>query len=268
MIPLKEFSIKHLRNLRAVFTDIDDTLTTDGQLTAQAYTAISDLQAAGVAVVPITGRPAGWCDLIARLWPVSGVVGENGAFYFQYDRIQKRMNRHYADPPAVREEKREKLAKILAEILSNVPGAAISADQQYRETDLAIDFAEDVEPLSNPAIDRIVAYFLSHGATAKVSSIHVNGWIGDYDKLTMTRVFANQCWGQNLEESNDEYLFVGDSPNDAPMFEYFNHSIGVANVVTLKDRLPSPPKYITEQEAGAGFAEVAATILEARGSVG
>jgi len=264
MNPLRDMSTQRLRNVRAVFTDIDDTLTTDGQLTAQAYSAMCNLQLAGVNVVPITGRPAGWCDLIARLWPVYGVVGENGAFYFQYDRCLKRMNRNYADPHSVRQEKREKLQEIGKVIVANVPGAAISADQQYRETDLAIDFAEDVSPLPNSSIDRIVGYFLSNGATAKVSSIHVNGWIGDYDKLTMTRIFVNQCWGRDLEESNDDYVFVGDSPNDAPMFEYFHQSIGVANVVALKDRLPSAPKYVTCSKGGAGFAEVADAILRAR----
>jgi len=264
MIQLQAFSGPQLRRVRAVFTDIDDTLTTGGCLTAEAYTAISDLQAAGVDVVPVTGRPAGWCDLIARLWPVRGVVGENGAFYFQYDRALKRMNRFYADAEPLRADKREKLAAIGKTIISEVPGSAISADQRYRETDLAIDFAEDVSRLPDAAVSQIVEVFKSGGATAKVSSIHVNGWIGRYDKLTMTRIFVVDCLNKDPEKHNNEFVFVGDSPNDAPMFEFFNNSVGVANIQTLKGRLPNKPKYVTKSEGGAGFAEVARALIRSR----
>ena len=91
MKPLADFASETARNLHGVFTDIDDTLTSDGYLPAISYTAMERLQEAGLIVVPITGRPAGWCDLVARLWPVNGVVGENGAFYFHYDRKKKKM---------------------------------------------------------------------------------------------------------------------------------------------------------------------------------
>src|SRR5512139_637866 len=69
--------------LRGLLFDIDETLTTEGKLTAGAYAAMARLKGAGKLVVPITGRPAGWCDEIARMWPVDAVVGENGAFYFR-----------------------------------------------------------------------------------------------------------------------------------------------------------------------------------------
>lgn len=167
MKPLELFSKKSLQNIRGVFTDIDDTLTDDGRLTANAYLAIETLDQAGIKVVPITGRPAGWCDLIARLWPVTGVVGENGAFYFQYDRINKKMHRYYADDEAERIVKREKLNAIAEDILLQVPGAAISADQFSRETDLAIDFAEGVPKLPEHDVNRIVEIFQHHHATAK-----------------------------------------------------------------------------------------------------
>ncbi|MFT5114485.1 MAG: HAD superfamily hydrolase (TIGR01484 family) [Parasphingorhabdus sp.] len=267
MLPLIDCPSSQLRQVRAVFTDIDDTLTTEGRLTADAYSAMANLYAAGIDVVPITGRPAGWCDLIARIWPVTGVVGENGAFYFHYDHIAKRMNRYYADSALVRANKREKLAILAEEIIAKVPGAAISADQSYRETDLAIDFAEDVPRLPDADIDRIVELFDANGVTAKVSSIHVNGWIGQYDKLTMTRTFATDCLGTDLDKQRDQFVFVGDSPNDAPMFEFFPNAIGVANVRQFENRLNSPPKYITVGTGGAGFAEVAQAIFTACGGV-
>ena len=158
MKPLSEFLESDLRRVRCVFTDIDDTLTDDGCLTAKAYGAIAALDETGIPVVPITGRPAGWCDLIARLWPVCGVVGENGAFYFRYDRSQKRMERFYADSETERSAKREKLISIGDKIIAEIAGSAISADQAYRETDLAVDFSEDVPRLSDEQIDRIVIF--------------------------------------------------------------------------------------------------------------
>ena len=253
-----------LKNIRCVFTDIDDTLTNDGYLTAEAYQAMESLDDAGIKVVPVTGRPAGWCDLIARLWPVSGVVGENGAFFFQYDRERKAMLRHYADGEAERIAKREKLNALAQEIISMVPGAAISADQFCRETDLAIDFAEDIPRLEDKLINQIVSIFEIHGATAKVSSIHVNGWFGNYDKLTMTRDFADICLNTDLDQHRDDYIFVGDSPNDAPMFDYFPNSIGVANLRDFTDRLKILPTYITEHSGGIGFAEVAESLIQSR----
>jgi len=264
MNSLINFPEEQRQNVRCVFTDIDDTLTTEGVLTAKAYTAIASLDEAGIPVVPITGRPAGWCDLIARIWPVRGVVGENGAFYFHYRRPEKRMVRFYADSENARAEKCEKLAAIAKVILSEVPGSALSADQAYRETDLAIDFAEDVPCLHDTDIDRIVALFQANGATAKVSSIHVNGWFGQYSKLSMTRTFSADCLKVDLDNQRQEFVFVGDSPNDASMFEFFPNSIGVANVRSFEDRLATPPTYITKASGGEGFAEVAEALIAAR----
>lgn len=268
MKPIASFPEKHLKAVRGVFTDIDDTLTNDGRLTAKAYDAMERLQKVGVAVVPITGRPAGWCDHIARMWPVDGVVGENGAFYFHYDRMNKRMDRRYVDPDDVRDEKRWRLKELGEKIVQAVPGAAISADQLYRETDLAVDFCEDVPPLSAESIDMIVALLTEAGATAKVSSIHVNGWFGNYDKLTMTKLFATDCLGVDLDTDQGGYVFTGDSPNDGPMFDFFANSVGVANVREFEARLPSPPTYVTDGFGGDGFAEVADMIVSAKSEAG
>ncbi|MCB2173908.1 HAD-IIB family hydrolase, partial [bacterium] len=175
------------RQIRFVLTDIDDTLTLHGKLPAAAYQALEDLQATGIRVVPITGRPAGWCDHIARMWPVFAVVGENGAFYFRYDETRRKMVRSYGCDEESRRNNRHRLEQLQDDILRSVPGCRVSADQGYREADLAIDFCEDVEPLARTAVDRIVALFEAAGATAKISSIHVNGWFGSYDKLTMTK---------------------------------------------------------------------------------
>jgi len=252
------------RGLRGLFFDIDDTLTTDGRLTAAAYAALERLRDAGLLVAPITGRPAGWCDHIARMWPVDGVVGENGAFYFAYDRAARRLVKRFRDDDATRAAHRARLVAVRDRILAEVRGAALASDQLYREADLAIDFCEDVPRLPEPAVDRIVAIMREAGMTAKVSSIHVNGWFGDYDKLGMTKRLMAECWGVDLDARRAEYAFAGDSPNDAPMFAYFPHSIGVANVRAAVHRLEHAPAYVTDAASGAGFVELAERLLRAR----
>jgi len=250
--------------LRGLFLDIDDTLTTEGRLTAAAYAALERLHDAGLLVAPITGRPAGWCDHIARMWPVGGVIGENGAFYFAYDPAARRLVKRFRDDDATRAANRARLAAVGDRILREVPGAALASDQLYREADLAIDYCEDVPRLDDAAVDRIVAIMRAAGMTAKVSSIHVNGWFGDYDKLGMTRTLMRERFGIDLDADRDRYVFVGDSPNDAPMFAYFPHSVGVANVRRFASRLEHAPAYVTAADAGAGFAELAARLLAAR----
>jgi len=254
-----------LGNVAAVLTDIDDTLTENGRLPAAAYAALEDLHAAGLIVVPVTGRPAGWCDLIARQWPIDGVVGENGAFYFRYDDRTCRMIRRYARAEADRSSDKHLLERIQAEVLSEVRGSAVAADQAYREVDLAIDFCEDVPALSQRDVDRIVSIFARHGATAKVSSIHVNGWFGSHDKLTTSLSLLKEQFGIDGASSPEKVAYVGDSPNDAPMFGYFANSVGVANSLKFVDTLTSPPTWVTRGEGGQGFAEFAHALLAARG---
>lgn len=264
MQPFSQFPLAVLRNVRGVLFDIDDTLTTDGRLTADAYAALARLNAAGLTTIPITGRPAGWCDLIARFWPVDGVVGENGAFYFRYHAGKRTMQRRYADDPATRAAYRERLRAVREDILQSVPGSALAADQRYRETDLAIDFCEDVPRLPPEAVDRIAVIMRGHGLTAKVSSIHVNGWFGAHDKLSMTRTLLLEAFGVDLDTARADYVFVGDSPNDAPMFAHFPHAVGVANVRDFAARLEHAPAFVTEHRAGAGFCELADALLATR----
>ncbi|MCC6211503.1 MAG: HAD-IIB family hydrolase [Burkholderiales bacterium] len=245
--------------LRGLLFDVDETLTTGGQLTAEAYAAMERLKCAGKIVVPVTGRPAGWCDHIARMWPVDAVVGENGAFYFLS--VDGRLRKRFQDPAAMRMEKRARLHAIAGRILAEVPGCALASDQPYRETDLAIDYCEDVPALPPEAAQRIAELMRAEGLTAKVSSIHVNGWFGGYDKLAMAkRLFAEE-FGIAADTLRREFAFAGDSPNDAPMFAFFAHAVGVANVARFAGVLESEPKYVTRGAAGAGFAELAARLV-------
>src|SRR5881396_2099281 len=260
--PMKPLAELDARGVKALLFDIDDTLTTEGKLTAQAYDALERLRRAGKITVPVTGRPAGWCDHIARMWPVDAVVGENGAFYFFY--AGGRLQRRFQDDAATRPEKRARLDAIAQRVLAAVPGCALAADQSYRETDLAIDYCEDVPPLPLEAAERIASLMREAGLNAKISSIHVNGWFGDYDKLAMSRVLFTERFGMDLAESRREIVFAGDSPNDAPLFAFFSHSVGVANVRRFKDLLADKPKYVTRAAAGAGFSELAEHLLQER----
>jgi HAD superfamily hydrolase (TIGR01484 family) len=264
--PIAMSSSNDWKPLRYVFTDIDDTLTTDGQLTANVYHTLETLSRNGIAVIPVTGRPAGWCDMIARFWPVRAVVGENGAFYFCYDRETRTMRRVFADDTETRSANKQRLDAICEAVLSAVPGAAVAADQAYRHTDLAIDFAEDVPRLSDDAIDKIVGIFHEAGAVAKVSSIHVNGWFGAHNKSSMTSRLVQEEFGLNTEQAdhNEICAFVGDSPNDAEMFGAFRKSVGVANLMGLIERCKSVPTWITAAESGAGFCEFADLVLSAK----
>ncbi len=264
MQPLVNLPDEVRKRIKGVFADIDDTLTTEGKLTAQAFNAMADLQAAGFLMVPITGRPAGWCDHIARMWPVDAVVGENGAFYFLYDHAERKFRKRFMASDEERRERRRRFEDVTEDILSQVPGAALASDQPYREADLAIDYREDVAPLDDAAVDRIVGIMEAAGMTAKISSIHVNGWFGDYDKLTMTRSMMAECFDTELNSEKERYLFVGDSPNDQPMFRFFPHAVGVANINEFADRLETTPAYVTVASAGAGFAEVAGALLSTR----
>lgn len=265
MQPLSTMPSETARNVHAVLCDIDDTLTTDGQLPGAAYQAIEDLDRAGIVVAPITGRPAGWCDMIARFWPVRGVVGENGAFYYAYDRGERRMQRQYHPELERHIGEVTRFDRIRSRVAREVPRAAISADQPFRIADLAVDFCEDVNPLTLDEIERIRKIFVEEGAAAKISSIHVNGWFGDYDKLTMTRIFVSDILGIDIDHCNRDFVFVGDSPNDAPMFSFFENACGVANIREFSDQLDAMPRWVAPSDGGSGFREIADHLLSARG---
>ncbi|MCY4007641.1 MAG: HAD-IIB family hydrolase [Rhodobacteraceae bacterium] len=264
MRPIYDMPLETARNVRFVLCDIDDTITTDGRLTATAYRSMEKLSEAGIAVVPITGRPAGWCDMIARLWPVHGVVGENGAFYYAYDIRLRRMRRRHHPSLDSQILRSDRFDRIRERLVNEVPGAAISADQLFRIADLAVDYCEDVKPLAPHDVQRIADIFAEEGAVAKVSSIHVNGWFGDYDKLSMTRLFAADILDEDVSDSNPAFVFIGDSPNDSPMFEFFENSCAVANVLHFSDQLSATPRWVANSESGAGFCEIVGHLLSAR----
>jgi HAD superfamily hydrolase (TIGR01484 family) len=268
MRPVRTVTAEEARNLSALFTDIDGTLTdAEGRIRADVFAAMEAARDAGLAVVPITGRPAGWADMIARTWPVDGVVGENGGLYFRRTTVDgvESMARVWAQDAATRNTNRSRMDALAAQVLTAHPGAALASDQAYRVFDVAIDFCEDVAPLDDAEIDEIVAFFAAEGCHVKVSNIHVNAWIGAFDKASMCRRYCADRWGWDLDGRDAERaVFFGDSPNDSPLFALFSFGVGVANVRRMADRMDAAPRFITEGEGGTGFVEAVTHLLNLR----
>ncbi len=240
-----------------VLCDLDDTLTLNGQLPAASYAGLEQLARAGKKLIVVTGRPAGWCDMIARFWPVEGVVGENGAFYFRHLRSEKRMLRKYLFSEKKRERDRAKLAAFFADLSKTYPKIKLASDQAFRVSDIAIDICEDVTPLSKEIVRDIVVKLESLGASVKVSSIHINAWIGKFDKLSMLNMLLQDEFGLSAAKAKKCTLYIGDSPNDEPMFAFFTHTVGVRNIEKFVSEIRALPEYIARGEGGLGFLELA-----------
>ncbi|MEY5028981.1 MAG: hypothetical protein RLZ63_1296 [Pseudomonadota bacterium] len=250
------------QNIVGVFTDIDDTLTTEGAITPDALQALADLKAAGLHVIAITGRPVGWSEPFAQSWPVDAIVAENGAVALVHAKDQQ-VRKLYQQDTATRCANFARMQQVVSRIELEVPGACRARDSSGRETDIAIDHSEFTH-LPQAQIDAVVRLMQSEGMTATVSSIHINGWYGDHDKFAGARWIVRELWGRDLNAELDRWVHVGDSTNDQVMFQHFEHSVGVANIRRFEAQLTHPPRYIAQAERGAGFAEVASHLLKGR----
>lgn len=282
MKPLSDWPLEDRRQLIGVFTDIDDTLTTDGAITPDALQALADLKATGLHVIPITGRPIGWCAPFAngdtarhiQPWPVDAIVAENGAVAFAANNLcqiglqpllnkRQQLSKIYQQADATRALNVTRMQQVAAQVLREVPEARLSQDSAGRETDIAIDHSEFAY-LPPVKIAQAVAIMQAAGMTATVSSIHINGWFGAHNKLEGARWIVRELYGRALDAELGQWAYVGDSTNDQVMFAHFKHSIGVANIRRFEAELTHAPRFITAAERGAGFAQVAQAILQAR----
>ncbi|GHU68855.1 haloacid dehalogenase [Spirochaetia bacterium] len=266
MKAISEMTHDEAAGVRFVLMDIDDTLTREGKLLASSYAALWKLKEAGIKVIPVTGRPAGWCDLIAREWPADGVVGENGALVFWEEpqgkgRLPVLKAEYHSG--AIKND-HPVLARIKERALGEFPELRVAKDQFARLFDLALDFAEEDPVLPLSVAERIRDIALEEGAMAKVSSIHVNIWMGKYDKLSMAEHFLSRRFGWKSGAGDREVVFAGDSPNDEPMFARFPLACAVANVRRYDSLIKQLPAFVASKECGDGFAEIAETILAKR----
>jgi len=251
----KDFS----RGIRGILHDFDDTVTDHGKFPAASLQRLEHIRKQKLQLALITGRPAGWVDFLARMLPFQGVVGENGGFYAVMEK--KGLRFHYVQSAAQRAKNKIQLEKIARKVLRMVPGSQPAVDNPYRQCDIAIDFAEDTRRLPLTKVNQIAEIFRHEGAQAKISSIHVNAWFGDYDKLTTTQLLFQNVFGVDLRKQEKDYLFLGDSPNDEPMFRHFSYSIACANIRPFLKTLAFPPRWITQKPGAQGFAEAIDLLL-------
>jgi HAD superfamily hydrolase (TIGR01484 family) len=259
--PWDRCPLQRLSTVRGVLTDIDDTLTRNGAIEPAAMQALQALQAAGVPVLAITGRPLGWSEAFAMQRPVGAVVAENGAVALWRD--GERLHVEYAQDDATRAHNAQRLRHVAQRVLHEVPGATLSRDSGGRHTDIAIDHSEFVR-LGDTQIAQVVRVMRDEGMRATVSSIHINGWFGEHSKLSGARWIVQRRLGRLLDDERQRWVYVGDSTNDQAMFGHFPLSVGVANLRQFAAQLHTWPAYITASERGAGFAEVAQRVLDAR----
>ncbi|MBY0408584.1 MAG: HAD-IIB family hydrolase [Burkholderiaceae bacterium] len=270
MQPLKEWPLTARRALVGVFTDIDDTLTTEGAITPDALQALAALKAAGLYVIPITGRPIGWCEPFLQstpqpAWPVDAMVAENGAVAFVHRKASPAPApaKLYQQTAATRSANQVRMQAIAAQVMAQVPGVHLSQDSPGRETDLAFDYAEFAQHTPE-TVQKVLAIMQREGMQTTVSSIHIHGCFGDFNKWQGACWIVRELLGRDLAQELDQWIFVGDSGNDQAMFEHFTHSVGVANIARFAPQLRHLPHYVTQRERGAGFAEVAQAILASR----
>jgi HAD superfamily hydrolase (TIGR01484 family) len=261
MRPLEQADAKEFASVRFVLTDMDETLTFHGRLRAATYSALERLRDAGLIVIPVTAAPAGWCDQMARMWPVDGVIGENGGFFFRRKPNGHGLDRFFWNSDDGRENSAH-LDGIVRSVLNAVPEARLAEDNRFRLTSVAFARPTDAELCA-----AILSALRAVGADTTVNNLWVLGWFGGYDKLAMTKRVLTQEYGLDVEADKGAVLYTGDSTNDAPMFSYFRHTAGVSTVRDYLSEIPTPPAWITRGPGGAGFVEAADAVLRSRNSV-
>lgn len=231
-----------------VFTDVDDTLTWQGQVPLETQTALYRLVAENIQVVPVTGASAGWCDCLMKIWPIHSIIGENGAFYM-HRTANGTVCKKFLKPEAHIARDVQRLRNLGDELNRRFPDIGYTQDQPFRITEVAFDIGQ----VARVPDDRAMAateWLQQHGVSAKRSSIHINAWLGDHSKSS-----GALAWLADHGIATDRCVFIGDSPNDESMFEQFQHTIGVANIRPFLPLMRFTPTFITQQKGGFGFSE-------------
>ncbi len=259
MEPFARCNDETLRQVQVVLTDVDGTLTRNGQISSDVVAAIANLVSAGITVIPVTGRPAGWAHVMVNQWPVKAAIAENGAMAYVRDDLG--VHEVFALGREESKAHQAKLKDIAKAALKQFRGLKLASDQPFRLVDLAIDHAENVEPLSPAEVTALREFLVAKGARVIVSSIHVHAQLAAFDKAAMAkRILKAYLEGVRA----DAVLAVGDAPNDEPLFAAFPLSVGVANIKHAAERMASLPRYITDGAEADGFCELAARLIAAR----
>lgn len=249
--------------MRGLVFDVDDTVTADGALEAEALAAMHALRNAGLEAIAVTGRPVGWAEVFAATWPISFAVGENGAGWVTLTRGggRRTLERGAFDPSPVVRERRDAL---LAAVRMRMPDVKLASDSALRRFDLAFDVAEN-EKLPPDRVEMLRATCEELGASVVVSSVHLHAAFGGWDKAVGVVRGAASVLRVDEATVRDRFVFVGDSGNDAAAFSFFSVTVGVSNVHEHLGRLPTPPRFVTTAARGKGFAELAQRLVAVRG---
>ena len=204
--PLQHLPRAALAAVIGVMTDIDDTLTSAGAITPDTLAALGALKAAGLHVIAVTGRPAGWSEPFALTWPLDAIVAENGAVAFlscqkwlsRLSGGRNLLSKLYQQDTPTRLCNQARMRQVSERVMREVAGAVMSKDSAGRETDIAIDHSEFAH-LPPVAIERVAHIMRSEGMNASVSSIHINGWFGSHDKLEGARWIVRELLGHELD---------------------------------------------------------------------
>lgn len=259
MRPLAECDLENFKDIRFVLTDMDETLTFKGRLAAETYSAPERLQRADIRVIPVTAAPAGWCDQMARMWPVDGVIGENGGLFFRRSEDPHHLEREYWHQGQAAERARQQRERLISTIREQVPWARLAADQSFRQTSIAFDIPHESE--KRQQLSRVI---IEAGAEHTFNNLWALAWFGSYEKLTMAQRILRQVYGLVADQEQNQVFYSGDSLNDAPMFGHFKHTLGVSTIHDCLDELPFKPAWVSAGAGGSGFVEAADAILRGR----
>lgn len=258
MQPLSSLSQEKIQNIKAILFDLDDTFLTHGQITHEAYHALCALAEAGYALFVVTGRPAGWAEVLAYQWPIHGVVAENGGVVLWKENA--RIHRVIASKLSAYEI-RQQLNQWVICLQHEFPNLPLVDDSYLRLTDCTFDIGENwTAPQSMIACaQQKIAQLGAHSFT---SSIHLHlSCLGD-TKISGALRLLSLREGFDAAEARVRSVFIGDSLNDASCFSFFNTTVGVANVQPYLKGLSVSPKYITQHRYGAGFHEFAQRFVD------
>ncbi len=264
MLPLSAIPNAALRNVDFLLFDVDETFTTRGLLHAETYASLFALRDAGITAVPVTGRPSGWGNVMLSTWPIKACVTENGGV------ISWKDSAGIARQQVIHEQHRgdgyiEKLRTLGSAIAARYPEVRVSADQPYRLTDLAIDYAEQSHGVSEKTVTEIVDWMRAEGYQTAVSSIHIHAYKPINEKADGVYPLMQAAFAMDSNEVHARAAFIGDSPNDASLFAAIPMSVGVANVRASLGKIATPPAYVCSAECGVGFVEFATALIAARG---
>ena len=259
MLPIVALSPAAARALEGVLFDLDDTLLDHGQLGEAAYSALFRLRESGLRLVAVTGRPAGWADVLLRQWPLDAAVAENGAVLFH--RTPAGIVRLDAVSPEEREQRRSKLDGIVALVSKSFPELHPADDVAARHSDFTFDIGEH-RRVAASVVAAAARLGRQHGAATQQSSVHLHLSLDRDDKASGVVRLLCRVFGADPSACRHRYAYLGDSENDAACFAFFRTSIGVAN---LAGRPTLRPRFVTTAPRGRGFAEAASVIVARRG---